>query len=625
MYFFRIIFYLVSLVFALGVGIFLGYESGYFFKISLLSFYGGLTVVSLIFAIFISIKIERVEKDKKFACSPLFFAFVCLISSFVLSSSISALAVSGNSSFDRIAGFMPYSDANAYYRQILNWPAESFDEWNSRRSFNGAFNIFKYDLAGFGLLNLLFFQVILTSLGVAGFAGVIARQIGACTSMPAVFALLIWIWPFASSTLSEINGIIASLVAFTLLISALYHKSFILGTLALLAFSISYALRPYNPLIVLIMGIGMIYYIKNNIPENKLHLSSKIIFLCSAIFFTLLIPKIPFLLYGHPDASMNSNTGTVLLGFARGTNWNEANNFFIENYGYMSAMKTNRLMSELALQVAIQNPIPLVIGLTKSFVTSIFVLQYEFGKIFGISPPLPGIGISSSIEKIIDFIFSNHWIFLNIFLLIINLYLIFSCTQKNNIFRFVICFVLITFLSFSPIVFTDGGWRVAATLYPGLALLILGFPIYFQGRHKKISDCLFMHKFTFKNYAELFALFLLILFLICLIYPNLTRTINFHRSQFASIIFSEKDSPRWESSNQAVANVSALVDWAKREKYDYLATFFEQNKSRIHAMHYQDHYYSNGTTYILYITGDDISLSDRELLKKFGFNIELIR
>jgi len=67
------------------------------------------------------------------------------------------------------------------------------------------------------------------------------------------------------------------------------------------------------------------------------------------------------------------------------------------------------------------------------------------------------------------------------------------------------------------------------------------------------------------------------------------------------------------------------VDWAKREKYDYLATFFEQNKSRIHAMHYQDHYYSNGTTYILYITGDDISLSDRELLKKFGFNIELIR
>jgi hypothetical protein len=623
--FFRIITYLVFLGLALGVGTFLGYELGYFFKISLLSIYSSLTVAFLSLAIFISTKIERIEKDRQLATSPLFFIVICFISTLVLSSSISSLVVSGNSSYDRMAGFIPYSDANAYYRQILNWPSESFDEWNSRRSFNGAFNIFKYDIAGFGLLNLLFFQVILASLGVAAFAGIVARQVGACTSIPAIFASLIWMWPYVSSTLSEINGITISLVAFTLFISALYHNNFTLGVLALLAFSISYAFRPYNPLIVLIMGIGLTYFMKNSISKDKLYVSSKIILLCSAIFFTLLIPKIPFLLYGHPDASINSNTGTVLLGFARGTNWSEAYNFFIETYGSMPAMETNRMMSELALKVAIQNPMPLVIGLAKSFATSIFVFQYEFGRIIGISPPLPGIGISGSMEKTIKFIFSNYWIFLNILIIVMNLYLLFSITQKKNILRFVIILVIITFLSFSPIVFTDGGWRVTATLYPGLALLILGAPIYFQERHQKMFTHPSTRKYAFKNFAELFAFFLLFLFLFSLVYPNLSRAFNFQRHQFVAISFSEKDDPRWRSSNQAVTNVSALVEWAKKEKYESLAIFFERNKSRIQAIHYQDHYYTDGTTYMLYLTGEDISSSERELLKKYGFNIQFLR
>ncbi len=619
-YFFRKIPYFFSLGLALGFGIYLGYESGYFFKVFLLKSYSTIFLVLLVLAIFISIKIERIEKDQQLASSPYFFIIICFISSLVLSSSISSLAVSGNSSYDRIAGFIPYSDASSYYSQMLEWPALSFNEWNSRRSFNGAFNIFKYDLAGFGLLNLLFFQVFLASLAVAAFAGIIARQIGAYTTMPAIFALLIWMWPFVSSTLSEINGLTISLIAFTLYISALHNKSLIFGVLALLAFSISYAFRPYNPLIVLIMSIGLIYYIKNSIPDKKMYLSSKVIFLGSAILFTLFIPAIPFLLYGHPDGSMNSNTGPVLLGLARGTNWSEASNFFIERYGSMSTVEENRMMTQLALQVAIQNPLPLVIGLAKSFSASIFILQYEFGRIIGISPPKPGLG-TASIEMVIKFIFSNFWIFLlNSLLIFINIYLLFLIKQKTNIFFLVITLVLFTFLSFSPIVFTDGGWRVAATLYPGLALLILGAPIYLQERHKKIFNYSHVYKFNFKNFSELLALFLLFFFLISLVYPSISRMLNLHRYQVVTVIFSEKDAPRWRDSNQAITNVSALVEWAKREKYDSLAIFFEQKKSRIQAIHYQ-----SSSTYILYLSDGDISSTDRELLKKFGFIIEFTR
>ena len=70
------------------------------------------------------------------------FILVCLfICAATLGSSISAVAIWQLSPSDRMAGLMPYSDASAYYQQVLEWPAQTFNAWNSRRPLNATLNI----------------------------------------------------------------------------------------------------------------------------------------------------------------------------------------------------------------------------------------------------------------------------------------------------------------------------------------------------------------------------------------------------------------------------------------------------------------------------------------------------
>lgn len=43
------------------------------------------------------------------------------------------------------------------------------------------FNIFKFDIAGFGLFTMLLLQVVLASIAVTSFIGMVSRQVGAVT------------------------------------------------------------------------------------------------------------------------------------------------------------------------------------------------------------------------------------------------------------------------------------------------------------------------------------------------------------------------------------------------------------------------------------------------------------
>lgn len=616
---FRTVGCLMTYSLAVGLGIFWGYQLGYLFPSLLPSGFSALTVATLTISIFIALKGKRIEKDRFLAATSYYSVAIGFISALILASSISALAVSGNSSYDRIAGLIPYSDASNYYQQLLDWPRTSFDHWNSRRAFNSVFNIFKFDVGGFGLLNLLFLQVVLATLAVTAFIGLVARQVGAVTATPAAMALLIWTWPFVSSTLSEINGITIALVAFSLYISALQRKHWVLGVLALLAFAMSYAFRPYNPLIVLIMGMGLVYFLKGSTARIKSRGAIAAIVLCLAVFFTSVVPRVPFSFYGHPDGGLNSNTGSVLLGLARGTNWSEAQDFFTDKYGAMPERQANGKMADLAFQTALSNPTSMVKSLARGEAKAIFVTQQEIGIALGFEDHLDGRGNTITTNEFMAYIIKapSIWITSSFFGLNFVLLLIifrYSIISKLSVLS------LFTLFSFAPIVFMDGGWRVAATLYPGIALLVLGIPLYLQKRNPKD---LFDHNLHNQklllirhDFCLLLALSLLIVFISSLIYPNVAKALNMKRYQPLVVVFTAGDSSRWIGPNQAVADPSTLVKWAGKEKNHSLVALFERYESRIRTVSFT---LDRGP--LLTISGGDISENDRASFKQFGFGV----
>ena len=84
------------------------------------------------------------------------FVLLCLsLCALGLGSAISAPAVWQLAPMERLAGFLPYSDAAAYYQQVLEWPAPTFNPMNSRRPLSTALNLLAFDLGGATLLGLL--------------------------------------------------------------------------------------------------------------------------------------------------------------------------------------------------------------------------------------------------------------------------------------------------------------------------------------------------------------------------------------------------------------------------------------------------------------------------------------
>jgi len=557
------------------------------------------TALSFITAVYFSL--YRQVSTKDFIGNSAFLVFCLFLCSAVFGSSISATAAWQLSPYDRIAGFLPYADASDYYKQAIEWPAQTFNAWNSRRPLNAALNIMEFKLGGSTLLGMILIRVALAALTITAFIVALASAVGRPAALASGFILLNWSCLWASSMLSEINGITISAAGFALLIVALTQKRRTPAYFGLFAISLAYVFRPYNPLMPALFAFAVVLLLAANWRK-----SLKPAFL-AAFAFTLLaivLPKAIYFAYGHPDGITNGNTGFVVLGFARGTDWSEANKFTESKSHGLSERDKDRLMYEMAAKQFIENPKLAFIKVVENSLEAFDCFQDKFAAAFRFP------GFSAMIQR------KGIWLG---FLISSILFMFFpgagvkKCPwnlRRRERILFMVSFV--SFISIAPFIFIDGGWRVVATLYPGLAMLATGIPMgirFLRTDNRPTDSCQPTPDQGASDNIPLFVNYLpmaLIGFvLLAMTYPALSRVFSGEVGSSQNNVFildvRDGEKTRWTGFNSATVSPQGLLAWAApRERNGDLPAWVAQNVKLIQHVRYE-----NGVYVFRLLNGDE--------------------
>jgi len=257
----------------------------------------------------------------------------------------------------RQGGFLPATDGKHYFTQVVRWPADWFDPFNSRRPLNTTLNIFLFHLGGSTLLGVFLVKAALASIAVGIFIFGLASLIGRRLAISSGLALLFWTWPFVSVFLTEINSIIYSSAGIGILLLGVARKNWYLIFFGLAGFAIATSLRPINPLIHCVLAFCVVFQFSFSIYSKitkSLILAS--IALVGSFVLGWGLPKLAHTIYCNPESALMGNTGHTLLGLARGTNWFEGGEFFKKQHPDLPEAKSNALMHQMALEHFKNNP-----------------------------------------------------------------------------------------------------------------------------------------------------------------------------------------------------------------------------------------------------------------------------
>ena len=528
------------------------------------------TVLSFIVAVYSSIYSSQIKKD---VASNNFFFLVCLfISASALASSISAPPL-GHMTEERFARFIPFSDANGYYQQVLNWPDKSLDAWNSRRPMNAVLNIMEFQICGSTLFGMILLRVLLAALALAAYIAALALVVGRSAALSAGFILIIWTWYYATSMLSEINGITISAAGYSLLLVALIQKSKKIAWLGLFAMVLAYAFRPYNPLMPGLFA----FFVMSNMSENWRKVIKEAIFAafaCTALAFV--IPMIIYVGYGNSNGGLNANTGTSILGLARGTDWAEASAYIRSKAPNLSERESNALMYEEAIKTVQKDVTPMGKAMMTNSLQALFVPQREFGFAMGFSRNIPD-SAKKTQAGLIRYLTTTPSIWFSSLFMLISVVLIIRNIRKGIVTDVLYAITAIVFISIAPFIFQDAGWRVVATLYPGFALLITVIPATIRDRHK--TSCIIE-----KSHAEIsntasLAIALIGFVLIAIPYPAISRFLSKNaksEAQTVTVDVRNEVAAHWTGLNSAVIAPKELLTWSINNGCSDLSAFLER-------------------------------------------------
>ena len=528
------------------------------------------TVVSFIFAVYFSLHTSLIKKDV--ASNNIFFLFSLFICGAALASSISAPPL-GHMAEDRFARFIPYSDANGYYQQVLNWPDKSLDSWNSRRPMNAVLNILEFNIGGSTLLGMILLRVSLAAFAIVAFITALARVVGRSSALSAGFVLIIWTWPYASSMQSELNGITISTAGYALLLIALAEKSKKIAYLGLFAIVLAYAFRPYNPLMPGLFA----FFVMSIMAENWRNVFKEAIIV--AFTFTALAFVIPFIIYvgyGNSDGGVNSNAGSVVLGFARGTDWAEASGYIKSKAPNLSERETNALMYEEAFKTVQKDIRPMGKAIMNNSLQALFVPKREFGFTMGFSRNIPD-SAKKTHAGMIRYLTTTPSIWFSSLFMLISSVLIIRNISKGTVVDVLFAITALVFISMAPFIFQDAGWRVVATLYPGFALLITAIPMSIRYRQKKgISIEKIPGETPYPSYLPMA---LIGFVLIAIPYPAISRFLfNDAKSEAQTVTVDVKNDEvaHWTGLNRAVISSKEMLAWSIDGGYEDLSAFIQK-------------------------------------------------
>ena len=511
-----------------------------------------------------------------------FFLLSLFLCSLVLGSSVSAACLHpGEDWWYRLAGFVPHSDARGFYKQVLSWPAEHFIEQSSRRPWNAVFDICVYHLAGSSLLVFFLIQSILTAGAITALVTALSMHVGRLPAWLAGNTLLYFAWPQVSLLMTEINGIIFTALGIALLLYGLATEKKWLLVWGIIGISISCQLRPFNPAMPYFFLAAVVALAP--VAQRKLRLF--LLLTAVVIAFSVVVPRAIFAAYAHPETVINGNISATLLGLARGTNWWEARLYAIKERdnagasGCEGCQLTEREMYDsemsLLLPTILDNPSLIIRSLIHNF--SEALKQY-----YKASLEMAGLErlANGQFKVILLPLFYAFIILLPMLLL-----------RRHPAMMSMFLLTLLSFISFAPVVYGDGGWRIVAPLFPGLALFPVLLPLGLEWLLKRPGRQIIRTEVNMSRIpGAALARGLVIAMLVLLPYPGLVKLFSPAGGDPAQDVLEVRldDSvrPGWTGFNSAVASRDVMATWirqAEREQFggydwSHLARYFTENR-----------------------------------------------
>lgn len=465
-------------------------------------------------------------------------------------------------SWYRLAGFIPFSDAGDYYSQVLKWPAETFDAWNSRRPLNSPLNILQFDIGQRSLLGILVVRIVLLALSIGFFIAALAGVAGTWPAIVSGILLMAWSLPYTSTMLSETNGIILSAAGFGCLFLGMQARKISWIAWGVVGLALATALRPYNPLFPLLAGIVAVAVMPWSWGK-RLAVGAGIALL--AMLVVAGGPRIAYAVYGHPDGAVGGNTGYTVLGLARGSDWVEVSTFIQQRHPSLSEREKNALMYELAIKAVLEDPRPALKSLLSGLASAFRALPQEVAG---------GFGWKTEITTTAVLLFYA--------LLAATLVCCVRSTAPAVVGLMLVS--IVSLFSMAPVVYNDGGWRIAASLYPGLSM-VAACPFFLSrrfwpgnnaGQGSKPTPFQGMGSWTIWP-GQLVVVFALL----ALPYPMLTRLFAGElpmgkiQDTFVVQFDDSKNAAQWTGFNQGRAPRMTLQDWMRQFGFKEWETFFQ--------------------------------------------------
>lgn len=459
---------------------------------------------------------------------------------------------------DRIAGAIPFNDAESYYDVMVQWPMQALDQFNARRPVYAALCAFQGWLSDFDLRTFLSLRAGLFALSMLALHLALSVRINWWAASGATTALIWLSGSFISSTLSEASGVTLSALAVAIALTPSTTRSFTAQAISCILISGSWVLRPVNPLFPFLMVLVVSApWSKGRLPVARLFTLTLI---CALIMFAL--PASLNLVIAERGSGVNSNFSHVLLGFAKGGSWHLADQDLTAELSGLGESAAARKRVEVAIQTICNDPTP--------------ALRWSYQQIQASSRALAGwITCGRSRSSGIG------WLTVT---------LVFVATWFK---RDTVCLIgatgILCLLSGAPVLWAAAGMRTSAPLWVPLMVSIT-IPALLLQSLKARSNVSPLSGFSTKFSQGTGVLVAAILGLACL-YTLVSYKLHQQRvdRECVSVVFDDRPSKsgQWAGNNSVKCGIDDAIHWLKRQGYKSTESFLVEHRRHVIRMYRQ--------------------------------------
>ncbi len=467
-----------------------------------------------------------------------------------------------NTAQDRVAGVIPYSDAESYYDVIASWPVPEVDAFNARRPVNAAVLAFESALVGGGLRDVLLLRAAILSVGISLLGIAVVSSVGPLAASATCAVILQWTLPYAASCLTESTGIATASVAVALALFAWDRRSRYCTIGAVLAIASAWMIRPGNPAFPpAIAAFAAWWWL-----EARWKWLTPIASAALCLLLMIAIPPMMTSRLGSPGSEANSNMSHVVLGIAAGTGWKEAETLVAEEVVGLTESAQSSVRYKRALEVARVDPWRCAKGLMDGIVDSVDApvgLAAQFGQSLRLGR---GWGAWMAIIVLVSATAIGAW--------------------RRHPIACLSALAILAYLIGAVALWESGRWRACAVLFPFLALSIATVPLALT---RARPSCAVRHTSDASQHSAQHAAGILIAtipLLACIYAVATAGTQPVSQGDPACWIRMDfRDQPAgtgfWTGPNSAQVSAEDLVTWARRHQLRRLADFVAMNSATL--------------------------------------------